>query len=63
MGFHGKLPHQYAKEFIGARGNPEKQKSIIRSAPKGWLQLIKKHVNNYDEWAEHENRARNSQRN
>jgi hypothetical protein len=56
MGHYQKLPHQYAKEFIGARGDAEKQRSIIRSAPKGWLQLIKKHINNYDEWSEHESK-------
>jgi hypothetical protein len=59
MGHYAKLPHQYAREFIKARGNQDKQKSIIESAPKEWLPLIKTHIKNQREWAEHE---RNTER-
>jgi len=54
MGHYQKLPHQYADEFIKARGSQERQKLIIESAPKEWLPLIKTHIKNEREWQEHE---------
>jgi len=54
MGHYQKLPHQYADEFIKARGSQEMQKQIIESAPKEWLPLIKTHIKNEREWQEHE---------
>jgi len=44
MGHHRKLPHEYARDYIRARGNPQEQKRIIESVPTDWIDLVRTHV-------------------
>jgi hypothetical protein len=39
-----KSPRHYADEYLSARGNPEKQKAVIDSIPKEWINLVRTHV-------------------
>ena len=43
MGFHGKLPHQYAAAFLKA-SDKESQKLALQGCPQEWRDLVKTHI-------------------